>query len=279
MCAELPLFRRWWSQLPSRVSETTAKTYRYMILRALADLETGVIEATPAQLDRYMDTLQPQYVRVFRSALGNYFDFAMRAGVIDENPFARTKKRRERRNRVRRALTRDELTRLLLATVYIGVGKTRWTGGERLALLFLAQYYCGLRPGEMVALTVDDVKLDTPHPRINITETKTGYDRIVPLSPNAAAVLRALVDGRRGYLCHVGRTQYWSHFRRAALAVGIDPQRARPYALRHSSATHMLEAGISLRVVADVLGHCDTRHTVAYTVPSEDDRWRAVAAL
>jgi site-specific recombinase XerD len=55
----------------------------------------------------------------------------------------------------------------------------------------------------------------------------------------------------------------WEACKLAAERAGIK-KRVYPHLLRHSYATHLLEAGIDLRTIQLLLGHVDIRHTVVY---------------
>jgi site-specific recombinase XerD len=55
----------------------------------------------------------------------------------------------------------------------------------------------------------------------------------------------------------------WSACREAAIRAGLNPK-ISPHCLRHSYATHLLEAGTDLYTIQKLLGHADLRHTLVY---------------
>lgn len=270
-------YRGWWTDVAKRHSPNTTRTYRSIIARTLAEIPPDQLD-DPTKIRRYLDDMRTQHANAARTALRDLYAYLIRAGHISHDPLATIRTARRKGKRIRRSLEPDELIRLIISIVYIGVGKTRWTG-EQIAWAVVAQYSAGLRPGELIDLTVEDLRLNGDSSAVYLTNTKTGNDRIVPLNQTARTAFGELAARRRGRVLSIGRTQYWSHVRRAALAAGIDPDRARPYALRHSFATHLIERGVHQRFVADLLGHVDMRHVWSYTIPSQDVLREAILAL
>ena len=109
-----------------------------------------------------------------------------------------------------------------------------------------------------------------------VEQGKGGRDREIPLSPTLLAALRQyyrwmrpktyLFPGtRRGWRADAPITTkvIWEAVHLAARRAGID-KRVTPHTLRHTYATHLLEAGADLRTIQLLLGHADLSHTTVY---------------
>ena len=131
-------------------------------------------------------------------------------------------------------------------------------------------YAGGLRVGEIVALRVEDLRLDQARAQVR---GKGDKERIVPLGLSACNALeRYLRDGRPA-LAPAGmqRTLFLS-VRGKPLTTQVvwtivkkGNATASPHRLRHSCATHMVEHGADLRSVQLLLGHADIATTQVYT--------------
>ena len=166
-------------------------------------------------------------------------------------------------------LSREEVRRIL-AAVRIPV--------YRMCLTTI--YACGLRLLEGAHLQVSDV--DGGRMVLHI-HGKGKTDRYVPLPEPTLHMLREYWrthrsqvwlfpaptrHGLRHSLAHNGgpvtRSSLQSAFRRALHRSGI-AKRAHVHSLRHSYATHLLEAGVNLRIIQEALGHRSARTTQIYT--------------
>jgi site-specific recombinase XerD len=140
--------------------------------------------------------------------------------------------------------------------------------------LLLTLYGAGLRRSEVCHLKVRDV--DSQRMVLRVDQGKGGRDREIPLSPTRLAALREyyrwmrpptyLFPGtRHGWRADAPITSkvIWDAVRLAARKAGID-KRVTPHTLRHSYATHLLEAGTDLRTIQRLLGHADVSHTTVY---------------
>jgi site-specific recombinase XerD len=142
-------------------------------------------------------------------------------------------------------------------------------------------YGCGLRLLEGVTLTVQDI--DGARYGLHIHHGKGGVDRVVPLPTAVLEGLRAHWrthrDPRWLFPAPPPRGQHW---RRAPAERHLHPttlqrafgqavqaskvgKRAHIHTLRHSYATHLLEAGVSLLVIQQYLGHSSPSTTAVYT--------------
>jgi site-specific recombinase XerD len=161
-------------------------------------------------------------------------------------------------------LTRDEVARLLAAAR---------PGRDRTILD--VKYSCGLRLRELLGLQVGDI--DSGRMALHIRRGKGQKERFVPISPRLLEVLRAywreyrpttyLFPGLRpGTRLYGGTVQRLC--KRAAKRAGLT-KRVHPHTLRHSFATHLLEAGVDLLSVQKLLGHSSFQTTAVYLHISE----------
>lgn len=137
--------------------------------------------------------------------------------------------------------------------------------------LLMLSYAAGLRVSEAAALRVSDI--DSQRMVLRIVQGKRNKDRYTILSPLMLEMLRHYWWAARpkDYL-FPGRGQTGvvrsSTVQRACIEAraiaGLDKD-VTPHTLRHSFATHLLEAGTDLRVIQELLGHSSPRTTAIYT--------------
>ena len=162
-------------------------------------------------------------------------------------------------------------------------------------------YHTGLRVGEAVRLELRDLRdSHTEHPRLHVRCGKGGKDRFVPLSKVMVAELRVWWKSHRhptwlfpapttrwrerGPLptatthVSVSAVQYTFCLVRATSRL---PAEATVHTLRHCYATHLLEEGVSLRLISQYLGHTSLETTLVYThlTPLNEARTRAALTV
>ncbi len=144
------------------------------------------------------------------------------------------------------------------------------------AVVSVAAYGAGLRIGEACRLRPEDI--DSTRRLIHVRLGKGGKDRYVMLSERLLEILRgywAQVRPQGGWLFpgHKAGKPITPHavgraLHRAATKAKLR-KRVTPHLLRHSFATHLLEAGADIRVIQVLLGHGSIRTTARYTQVSQ----------
>lgn len=170
-----------------------------------------------------------------------------------------------------KALTVEEAISLMEAPGYETVAARR----DSALLEFL--YATGARVSESVGLDLGDLDLTD---RVVLVTGKGDKQRLVPLGGKAVEAMgmwlpdrmRVLSRRQRGDPVFLnlrgGRLSRQSVFdivKRHAARAGVDPTKVSPHVLRHSAATHMVEAGADLRTVQEMLGHATISTTQVYT--------------
>jgi site-specific recombinase XerD len=164
--------------------------------------------------------------------------------------------------------------------------------GRRDAVLLSVLYDTGARCQELLDLSVKDVRLEAPaHVRLTGKGRKT---RVVPLMASTVALLRAhlrahgldgpeaaerpVFAGRHGRRMSRSGLRYLlaKHTRAAARARPGLPAKVGPHTLRHSKAMHLLQAGIPLVIIRDILGHVDLKTTEVYARADLEMKRRAL---
>ena len=165
-----------------------------------------------------------------------------------------------RPEKLRAVLTPEEVARLIDAA----------PGMKYRAALSVA-YGAGLRASEVIALKVADI--DSARMVIRIEDGKGRKDRLAKLSPNLLGELRAwwrtarppvwLFPSRMSAFDHLSPRQFARACQSAAVAAELGKS-VHPHMLRHSFATHLLDAGVDIRVIQVMLGHKKLETTAIY---------------
>ena len=146
-----------------------------------------------------------------------------------------------------------------------------WVAARDAAVVTLL-WGCGLRISEALGLK----GIDAPLPQVMRITGKGGKERVVPVVKAARAAVDAYVKacphiltddgplfrGVRGGVLSPRAIQ--KAMASARMQLGL-PATATPHALRHSFATHLLNAGGDLRTIQELLGHASLSTTQAYT--------------
>ena len=215
-------------------------------------------------------------------AVRSFYRFLVREGYMDTDPTAKVGTPKKPRS-LPKAIALEEIELLL-------DGPENTLLGRRDRAILETLYGSGLRISELVGLDVDD--LDLEERSVLIRSVKGSKARRVPLGRAAVAALgdystvtrpdllrrskrpepAAVFLNARG--SRLSRQGCWKILKDYARRAGLD-DKVSPHTLRHSFATHMLDAGADIRVVQELLGHASLATTQVYTLVS-DQRLREV---
>jgi integrase/recombinase XerC len=206
------------------------------------------------------------------STLRSFFRWACREGHVEKNPAKVLASPRLPRS-LPRAMTLADTESLLAASEEDAIP-------ERERALFELLYATGMRVSEAAGLDLEDVDLSS---RLLRVVGKGSKERIVPFGEEAEDALRAYLPVRSALRRGAGAgdggaeplfvnrrggrltTRSMARLLKKRLSAAGLPQDISPHALRHTFATHLLQAGADLRSIQELLGHASLSTTQKYT--------------
>jgi integrase/recombinase XerC len=219
------------------------------------------------------------------SAIRTFFRFLHREDLVEANT-ARTVRSPKLEKTLPQWLSRGDAERVF-SVAENRAAEGGFRGARDLAMLELF-YASGMRLSELHGLDMDDVDLIGEQVKVR---GKGRKERIIPIGNAAVKAIRKY-ELRRGEI--VGRDDRGALFLnqngkrisrrsiqeivRKAIESGADEAGMSPHALRHSFATHLLDAGADLLAVKELLGHASLSTTSIYTHTSKE-RLKKVYAL
>lgn len=231
-------FARFFGKSPDKLGLNELRTYQAFLLRERKLTPGTVINQVAALRFFFVKTLKRHQFRDFL-------------------PYPQDQRR------LPTVLSREEVSRLINAA-----------GTLFRRTLLMTLYGTGMRRSELAHLKVGDI--DSQRMIIRVVAGKRGKDRDLPLSPALLETLREYWRWRKPKLYlfptrtlrrqraePISDKTVWIACSDAARRAGIR-KRITPHTLRHSWATHLLEAGTDLRTIQVLLGHGDLETTAQY---------------
>jgi integrase/recombinase XerC len=268
-------------------SKHTCRAYRkdleqlfaYLRKQGGCDKRPGLHEVDDLMIRSYLGFLHGKYAKTTiarkLSTFRSFFRFLVKRGAMESNP-AEMILTPKRGRPVPRYLSVDDIFRLLDGLKGDSVLALR--NGAILEVL----YSTGLRVGELVAMDVKDIDFKGGLVRVL---GKGNKERLSPVGKKALRSVRAYLDKRKLekqggegsddplFMNRLGGRLSARSVRRLLDKVIRQLGLARPitpHGLRHTFATHMLDAGADLRMVQELLGHASLTTTQRYTHVSID---------
>jgi site-specific recombinase XerD len=215
------------------------------------------------------------------SALRTFYRFLIRNGVVAGSPIKNLALPKLEK-RLPKFLTAKQMVELLAAPLKPLKKKHKSKVGRPISevacfrdvAILETIYSCGLRISELCSLVAEDVDPDERSVRV---KGKGGNRRLVPIGepalnaikdywsrlkvpPTGNAPVFLSENGHAGLGARILQQRLKQHL----AAAGLDPH-LTPHKLRHSYATHLLDAGADLRSVQELLGHAHLATTQVYT--------------
>lgn len=276
---EVPGFREHFAKFEEQVtiggySSSTLFNYSRAVAKISLHFKKSLLDLDPDEVNQFLYLIAKE-----KSASSTYFKhtvyglrFFFRLYDLEDRVIKLPGIRNERKLPV--VLSRKELKRLFSVPVYL---KQR--------VLFALIYSAGLRVGEVCSLKINDI--DSDRMTIRIVKGKGKTDRYVPLSKYALQGLRKYVKSARPqtYLFNgkvkgepLGKSAVQQSFRQAVKKAGIIKD-VSVHTLRHTYATHLLEEGVDLVTIQELLGHARIDTTMMYLHVAKFERVNAHSPL
>ena len=259
---DLALFDRWFTvsngkpSTPGTITPIDVRQYRSYLLT--------VQERKPATVNRRL------------ASLSAFCTWARNTGLIAANPVDGTAKVKETRP-APKWLEKNQQYALLRAV--------QEKGRARDVALVTLMLHTGLRVSEVAALKVEDLELSDRKGSVTVRGGKGGKYRIVPLNADVRGALNLyreqqgavtlgdyLFKGQRGDRLAPPGIYYLIQ----SYAYDAHLEDVTPHTLRHTFGKNLIDVGVSLDRVAQLLGHESIDTTRVYTTPSEQDLQREV---
>lgn len=257
---DIEKFRKWMEA--NRYPESTVRTYTGMITTFLKFVSPKEAEECNSEdlyriVDEYIipKGFSNSYQNQMISAVKKFYSRIYRS-VMDPGEITRPRPQ----HRLPNVLSKNEVKKLLSATL-----------NEKHRVMLSLIYACGLRRSELIELMISNV--DVNRKLLIIRQSKGFKDRVVPISERTIEMVGTYKERFKPvtYLFEgqipgkkYSASSLENVFRAACKKAGISKE-ITLHGLRHSYATHLLEAGTDLRYIQELLGHKSSRTTEIYT--------------
>ncbi len=260
-------------------SKRTIEDYRYHITHLFQERPQAWDPACPSKAKTAVlsylaqDGIAPATFNLRLSYIKAFFSWLVEEGAFPENPTWGIKRRKAEPRIVQHPA--EILTKLLKLP-----DKTTYCGKRDYALICLS-IDTAIRPGEALALTIDDVNLKDMVVLVSATISKTRKSRTLPFSVETAKAIQALIMARPKewktkllFTNHEGdrlTVSGWRQRLQKNYAPKLGLKRLSPYDLRHDAALYFLRNGMNPFALQAIMGHSTLETTKLYIALAESD--------
>ncbi len=259
-------------------SNNTIESYNRDLNDFIEFIGLSAVETIDINLIRkYVSVLAKKYSKASISrkisAIKQFFEFLFSEKIIETNP-ARLLELPRKERKIPKFLTEVEIDKILV----VASNKQDYES-LRISLIVNILAGSGLRVSELVSLKLNSIqktviegeshyffqfvgKGDKERIAPITNQTLKALDKYIPLLEKGNLLL---FPSKKGENKTITRQQVGNLLKKFALLADIDPEKISPHILRHSFATNILNKGIDLRSLQEILGHSDISTTQIYT--------------
>lgn len=285
------------------LSSNTVLSYQNdlkLFLEFIIYKKCGFLEVDQKLLKLYLEELYKQGIKTSSlnrkiSTLKSFFKFLETEAIKKDNPTKDIEHAKNRKN-LPKYLTEKEVFSLLEV-----VENDNSHFGIRLSCMLEILYASGLRVSELVSLPILAIGKNFVDGKVVfknylIVQGKGSKERIAPLNKSSLRILEKYLQAReemghknsKWLFCgkiridkdvskknpdllramsdeHITRQRFHQMLKELAAKAGVDAKKVSPHVIRHSFASHLLNQGVDLRVLQELLGHSDISTTQIYT--------------
>lgn len=229
----------------------------------------------------FTDNFRVSTVRRKIATLRHFYKFLCKEGVVSHNPTLQLESVKKEL-KLPKFLSADNLSKL-----FIEAQKNQSPEGTRTYALLETLYSTGMRISELTTLKLASVKNLIEKPKVNylLVKGKGEKERAVFFTLKAIEAISMYIkvckvresiwlfpgDKKRGRNAPclkdlpMTRQRLAQLLKSLAKAAGLDPRIISPHVLRHSFATHLMDKGLDLKIIQELLGHSSITTTQIYT--------------
>lgn len=268
--AALPDFAAYQKAL--RLAANTIQNRHRILTHLATSAGRPLLELTTADLRAHLgrDGIKIGTARTERSAIVAFYAYAHSEGLIDVDPSVRLAPIRLPKAKAR-PFTREQIDAMLTSGAY-----------RRTRAMILLGYYQGFRVSSIAAVHGHDID----HISGTIRSVVKGSKPLVfPLHPVIAELAKTMptndywFPARGGKSGHILPGSVSDQVRDAKRRAGIHDPKLTAHSLRHSFGTDLVEAGVDIRVIAELMGHESVATTQIYTEVSAERKRSGLHAL